>query len=809
MGAMLADLKYGIRMLSKHPGLAGISVLALALGIGLTTTMWSIVYGALLRGLPVPEGDRVMAVYRTNPSQNVQRTSIMIQDFDEWRAAQRSFEDLAGFYQGTINISGGSGRPERYQGAFITANAASLLRVRPMLGRWFQEDEGIVGGPNAVVLGYDEWRTRFASDSTVIGRTVRANDVSVQIIGVMPPGFKFPSAEEVWLPLRIDRLKNPRGGFSQQVEVFGRLKAGVSPTRAAQDIQTIEDRLAREYPTTNSGYLAQVLSYTDYDIGPEPHTLLWTMMGAVLGVLLIACSNVANLLLARAAARTKEVAVRTALGASRWRIVSQLLAESLVLSACGALAGLGIAVYGVRLFTDAIANATTIPYYIVMKVDPPVLLFVTAITFAAGVIAGVLPALQATGAKISDVLKDESRGSSSMRLGRFAKGLVIAEIALAGGLLIASGFMIQSVVQRSRFDYGVPTAGVFTARIGLFEGAYPDTSSRRQFWEGLLQRLDALPGQHGVALTTNLPGLGAGTTMFEIEGHSYASDRDHPRTRLVSVTPGFFEAFRLRPLEGRVFGSGDIGGAAPVAVVTRRFATRFFPGVSAVGRRVRQGNGKFPIPWRTIVGVVPDVWYEGTDDETPEAMFTPILQGDMRFLSIAVAGDGGDPMRFAEPVRAAVSALNADQPIYFVRSLQKAIADDGWFYSVFGVLFSVFGLAALLLAAIGVYGVMSFSVTRRTQEVGVRMALGAGGPAVLRMFLRQGAIQVGIGLVIGLGLAVLLSKGLRIVLFQVNTSNPLMFAGVMGALAFTGLVATLIPARRAAQVHPMEALRYE
>jgi predicted permease len=683
-----------------------------------------------------------------------------------------------------------------------------LLRISPILGRWFHDDEGTISGPNAVVLGYDAWRTRFASDSGVIGRTIRANDVSAQIVGVMPPGFKFPSAEEIWLPLRVDRLKNSRE-TGQQVEVFGRLKPGVTPAHAAQELQQVEDRLAHEYPKTNEGYRAAVQSFTDYDIGPEPHTLLWTMMGAVLGVLLIACSNVANLLLARAAARTKEVAIRTALGANRWRIVSQLLAESLVLSFCGAAVGLGIAVYGVRLFTDAITNATTLPFYIVMKVDFPVLVFVTLITFVAGVIAGVLPALQATGAKISDVLKDESRGSSSMRLGRFSKGLVVAEIALAGGLLISSGFMIQSVVQRSRFDYGVPTRSIFTARVGLFEATYPDSASRQLFWNGLVQRLEALPSQHGVALTSNLPGFGTGTRRFAIEGATYATDRDRPRARAAAVSSGFFGTFSLRALEGRFFGQGDIGGAMPVAVVSKNFAARFFPGSSPLGKRVRFGGADTHEPWLTIVGVMPDVWFQGTDDNTPETILTPIAQADYRFLSVAVATDGGDPLRFADPVRAAVTAVNADLPIYFVRTLQRGIDDNGWFYRVFGVLFSVFGFAAMLLAAIGVYGVMSFSVARRTQEVGVRMALGAGGRDVLRMFLSQGAVQVGAGLIIALGLAILLSKGLRIVLFQVNTSNPLMFAGVMGALALTGLIATLIPARRAARVHPMEALRYE
>jgi len=806
MGAFLSDLKYGVRMLVKHPGLAIISILALGVGLGLTTTMWSIVYGAMLRGLPFEDGQQIVAVQRTNPEKQIRRTGIEVHDFDEFVRQQTSFSSLGAYYTGTANVSGSEGRPERFSGAYMSPGALTLLGVRPAIGRAFTEDEGTIGGPMTVVLGHDLWRNRFNADTAVIGHTIRVNGAPAEIVGVMPRGFKFPNQEDLWLPMRIDRLKVARAD-GQQVRVIARLKPTVTLARAIEEFTAIENRLAQQFPVTNAGFKPLIEPFANTVIGPEPRTMLWTMLGAVLAVLLIACSNVANLLLARAAVRTKEVAVRTALGASRWRIVSQLLAEALVLSAAGALLGLGIAEVGVKWFVDSLVDNPP-PFWMKISVDAPVLLFVTALTMLASLIAGVLPALQATGTRIHEVLKDESRGSSSLRLGRFSRGLVIAEIALSCGLLIGAGFMIQSVVKRNTFDYGVPTRNIFTARVGLFEANFPDSTSRRLFWDELLRRVEQLPGQQGAALVSSLPGIGSGTSWFALEGKTYAHDRDRPEARTPSVTPGFFTTFRLRALEGRLFNDGDLLGSQPVAIVTQNFAAKYFAGQSALGHTVRLGGADTKEPWLTIVGVIPNVWYQGTDDETPETLLRPIAQSDWRFLSLAVATTG-DPLAFTEPVRAAVSGLNPDQPIYFTRTLQKAIEANGWFYSVFGTLFMVFGFAALVLAAIGVYGVMSFAVTRRTQEIGVRMALGAGGRQVMGLFLRQGAIQVSVGLVVGLGLAVFLSKGLAVVLFQVDTGNPLMFAAVMAALGITGIVAILIPARRATKIDPLMALRYD
>ena len=806
MDVLLQDIRYGFRQVIKHPGLAAISILALGLGLGLTATVWSINYGALLRGLPFEESNQLIYVGRTRPTHDINRMGVPIHDYTEWRAAQRSFVDLAAFYDGTVNVSGTEGRPERYEGAFMTPNTFRLLRANAMLGRTFTDEEGRIGGPPVVILGYELWKNRFEGDSTVVGKTMRANGVTAEIIGVMPRGFLFPQNSRVWVPLRLDANAIP-WGQGQFLDAMGRLKPGVSQALALQDLAATSRRIAQEHPKENEGVAPLMMPFTESAIGEEPTRMLWTMMGAVFGVLLIACSNVANLLLARAASRTKEVAIRTALGARRRRIVAQLLTESLVLAGVGALLGIAIAWVGVRLFNNAIA-ATEPPFWIVIRVDGPVLAFVAATTVVSALIAGVVPALQATRLNVHDVLKDESRGSSGMHLGKFSKGLVVAELALSCGLLVGAGFMIQSVAKLRNFDYGIETRNVFTTRIGLFEATYPDSASRQRFWTDLVQRLEAMPGQRGAALTTRLPGLGSGTQNFALEGKSYATDRDYPSARFVAVTPSYFPTFRLRAVEGRVFAAGDIGGTLPVAVVTRNFARKHFPDGSGVGRRIRFGQSTSQEPWRTIVGVIPDVWYQGTDTETPEVILTPIAQGDYRFLSVAMAA-GGNPMALAEPVRAQVVALDPDQPTYFTRTLQQAIDQNAWFYGVFGTLFMVFGFAALFLATVGVYGVMSFAVSRRTQEVGVRMALGAGARDVLALFLRQGALQVGLGITIGLGLAVLLAQGLRIILFQVDTKSPFMFAAVSATLAATGLLAVFIPARRATRVDPMVALRYE
>jgi len=807
MGNWLKDLQFGARLVRKNPGVFALSIVALTLGIGLTTAMFSITYGALYRGLPVANAERVLHLERNNLARNITSMEVTVHDFHDWREQQTSFTGLAAFYTGTVNVAGLEGRPERFDGAFITANAFDVLGVTPLMGRTFQDGEDRRGAAPVMIIGYRVWQDHFNADPNVIGRTIRYNGEVGEVIGVMQEGFRFPISEDVWVPLRLDPLAIARGqGIT--LEVFGRLNSGISVDQAGVEFATIASRLAETYPATNEGVGVVMKPYTEEYIGREPVTMLLTMMAAVFLVLLIACANVANLLLARAAARSKEVAVRTAIGASRGRIVRQFLTETFVVAGAGTALGLFLAWFGVRMFNQAIAP-TNPPYWIDIRIDAVAFAFAVGLAVLATVLAGVLPALKISAGDVNEVLKDESRGSSSLRLGRLSRVLIVGEIALSCGLLVAAGLMIKSVTQLNNVDYGFEPAEYFTARVGLFETDYPTPLERRQFWEALHERVAALPGVQAAALTTNLPGLGTNGMQIAVEGATYERDQDRPGVRYAVVTPGFFEAIGITALQGRLLDRSDNEGNLPVAVVNESFSREHFADGDALGRRFRPG---FPdtASWRTIVGIVPDIWMDGIERDPGETdgFYMPLAQGDFRFMSIMLH-TAGDPMLMTSTVRDEVLRIDADLPIYFVSRLDSAILQNVWFFNVFGILFMVFGAAALFLGGVGLYGVMSFTVGRRTQEMGIRMALGASTRSILALVLKQGMWQLGIGLTLGLGIAALLSNGLQLVLFQVEPFDPLIFILVSLVLFLSGTLATLIPARRATRVDPMVALRYE
>jgi predicted permease len=531
------------------------------------------------------------------------------------------------------------------------------------------------------------------------------------------------------------------------------------------------------------------------------------MLGAVFLVLLIACTNVANLLIDRAAHRTKEVGIRTALGASRWAVVRQFMAESFILCAVSTLLAIGVAYGGIAVFNRSIAD-TQVPFYIDIRLHPQVLLFTAAVALLASVLAGAIPAYQSSRTDISEVLKDESRGASSLRIGRMSRVLVIFEIALSCGLLVAAGLTIKSIAKLRAIDYGFTSQNIFTARLG-FPAAYTDTVKQRQLWETLAQRLGELPGARSAALVSNLPGTGLGGSAFAIEGRAYATDRDYPSTRAINVTPSYFETFGVSVLQGRAIGAQDRAESDPVVMVNQAFVRQFFAGESPLGRRIRFGGSRSTGPWRTIVGVVPDFYSGSTDEPRPPAVIAPLAQRHNSFVSIAVRTGGGNAMAITPAVRQAVTALDPDIPLYWVYSMEEALARPTWFYRVFGTMFMIFGVVALFLAAIGLYAVMAFSVSRRARELGIRMALGAQARDVVRLIMRQGLWQLGIGMTAGLGIAAGLSRLLRILLFEVQPRDPFIFAGVVAVLLATGLLACLIPAKRATLVDPNVALRAE
>ncbi|HEU0052719.1 MAG TPA: ABC transporter permease, partial [Longimicrobium sp.] len=702
-----------------------------------------------------------------------------------------------------FNVSG-SDRPERYDGAYLSANAFRLLRVQPALGRTFREGEDAPGSPAVVVLSDELWRNRFGADRGIVGKTIRVNGEQAEVIGVMGPGFSFPANEVLWVPLR-DAPEAKRVD-ARQYGVFGRLKEGVSIDQANVELSGIAKRLASAYPESNRDIGAAVKPYTESFIGKEPRMMLFTMLFAVFLVLLIACANVANLLLGQAAQRAKEVGVRTALGASRGRIMMQFLTEPLVMAAAGAVLGVGLAALGIKLFNDAIAS-TQPPFFIVIRLDAPILLFVLAITLFAALVSGVLPALRASGANVNEVLKDEARGSSSFRGGRLSKALVVFEIALSVGLLVAAGLTTKSVTQLARKDFGVPTRDVFTARIGLPEAQYADSAAQVRFFNQLFPRLAEVPGVQAYTITSHMPVLGSNQGPVAIDGKAYATERDYPEAGSISTFPGYFNTFNVA-VKGRDFGTQDTETSQPVAIVNQAFATKFFGRDDPVGRRIRFGGARSTEPWRTIVGVVPDLWTDGTDNEDPEAAYVPYAQAPQRYMSVAIRTTR-EPGSLTAPVRDLVASLDPDLPIYFVKTLQGRIDENTWFYRVFGVIFMIMGVVALFLAAIGLYGVMAFSVSRRTREMGVRMALGAQPRDVIRLVLNQGLAQLAIGLTMGIGLAYLLAKGLEAILFQVKAIDPLVYLSTVVVLAASAIAASLVPARRATRVDPMVALRYE
>jgi len=806
VSAAFQELRFALRGLVKFPVLSGVSILTLGIGIGMTALMFSLVYGAIFRGLPFPEEKRIIRVGWIQPSAPDAWRSLPVYDYAQLKARQKSLVHLAGLYTGTVNIAG-MGRPVRYDGAFITPNGFASLQVQTALGRAFRDEEGVPGAPLSIILGHHVWMNDFGGDPGILNRSLRVNGEAATVVGVMPPGFKFPDTQDVWIPYRVNLLEAPKEG-GPALQVYGRLAPGVSRDEAAAELAAIAPRLAAEHPETEGWTAFRVEKFSE---PPSDMTFAFLMMlAAVLLVLLVACINVANLLLARAAARSHELAVIMALGASRARIVGKLLAEAVMLVAAGAALGIGLGWLGLRLvFYFAVTSPP--PFWFVFKIDTPILLFVIGVSAMAALVAGIVPGLRVTATRVSEILKDEGRGGSSFRIGRLSRLLVVAELALSVGLLAPAGLFVKGMARMRALDHGIFQEDILTARVGLFETDFPTPESRRQFFSNLQRRLQDRPETASASLVSVLPGLGAQRARVEIRGVEYAGDRAYPEVGQLSISPGFFETFGVGIISGRDFTARDDSAAAPVAIVNQGFVRRFFPDGDIIGRQLRQRTSQEEESWRTIVGVVPDLYMEGLEGRSryhPSGFYIPVAQSDMRFLSIVVRGPAR-PDTLASAVREKVAALHADTPIYWVRSMARALREEIWYVDLFGGLFAAFGGLALLLAGAGLYAVTATGVVRRTRELGIRIALGARASNVLRMILRQGAVQIALGLVLGLGLAALISRGLRAMLFGVTPWDTSVFLGISAVMLACGLAASLVPARRATRVDPVSALRVQ
>ncbi len=799
----MREVRIAVRSLARQPGTAVLAIVALALGIGLTTTMFSIVNGAVLRGLPFPESDRIlhMAPFIIAEQDDV---DAKVHTYAEFRDRQQSFEQLAAFQFQTANVVGPTGLPVRYRAAAVTANIFRLLKVSPALGRDFRDEESEPGAAPVVMIGDKVWDEVFSRSTDVVGQPLRVNGTVMTVVGVMPASFAFPSNEDVWPALVIDPL-HTKFGEGPGLETIGRLKPGIDRDQAGAEMATLWRQLEQAYPDRYpGGYTVEVKTYIEEFMGGETVSLLSTMLTAVLGVLLIACANVANLVLARAAGRTREMAVRTAVGATRWQVIRQMLIEVLVLAVGGAVVGLALAQLGITLFNRAIVD-TNPPFWIDIRIDRMVLLFVTVSTLVVTLLAGIVPAIRASRTNLAAVMGDEGR-TTGMKMGRFSRVLVVGELAVSFGLLLVAGLTIQSIVNLSKADFGFAMKDVWSARVVLPASDYPDDERRRRFAEAALSRVQALPGVVSVAAATGVP-IGGPRYAVKLPDRQYASDRDYHQAHGIVASPDYFRVLRVATLEGRPFDGRDAENGAPSVIVNQSFARKYFP-QGAIGQRLALTTGAHQ-DWREVVGVVPDLGMgENPGDELSDAIYLPLAQVPAANLTL-LAHVSGPPLNLSAPVRDALRADDPNLPLFNIATVQESFEQNTWQFRVFGSLFLACGFAALFLATVGLYGVMAFSVSRRTQEIGVRMAVGARSSDVLRMVMRQGMWQIVGGLTIGVGLGLALGKAMSLLFFRVSPYDPRILVTIAIVLAGTAVLACLVPARRASAVDPMVALRHQ
>jgi len=795
----------------RRPGVTLNALLALALGIGLTTIMFSVIHGVLLRPLPLPDGERILHLEQRDQVRGLRDLDVSIHDYEEWREQQTVFEGLGAFYTGTVNLSG-SDRPERHFGAFVTANTFSVLGVDPVVGRAFRPGEDAPGAPLVAVISHSVWRDRYQGDARVVGEIIRVNGESATLIGVMPEGFSFPYWEDVWVPMRLNALELERGD-GPGLEGFGKLREGVTFQQAVAEFQGISARLAGTYPETNEGLQAYLEPYADSYRDDNSPFFAVIMMGTAFCVLLLACFNVTNLLLARAVTRTRDMAIRTAIGASRRRVVVELLQEALVLAGGGALLGIALAVLGTNFIDGWITAAATypLPFWIEFGVETPVLVFAVVAGVVSALGSGLFPAMRASKTDIHGLLKSESPSMSSLRIGRLSRIMVLSELTVSALLLVVGGHFVSEIGAARHASYSFQTENVLTARVGLFDGVFPGSDERQAFYRDLRENLLTTPGVDAVAFGTTLPGQVTGWVRLNVEGVAYGEGRERPPARYAAISTGYFETVGVSPQQGRAFTASDEVSGEPVAVLNRSLADLLYPDADPLGRRIQINEGGGPGgDWRTIVGVVPDLHMDGAFDPEgrPEGVYVPLTQSNARILSIA-ARTRGDPMALAPTLRDEVTALQRDTPVYFVMTLQESINIGLLDFMLVGGLFVVLGLAAFILGSVGLYGVMTFLARQRTREVGLRMALGARAGDVLRMIARQGTFHVMGGVITGAVFAALF-RGAFIAMGQEATpwqwSVTLL---VCGSLTVTGMTATLIPAYRATTIDPMEALREE
>jgi putative ABC transport system permease protein len=804
--SLLQDVKFAVRILLREPLFTAVMVIALALGIGVNTTVFTLVNAVLLRGLPFEQPDRIMYLSTSNHSKNQRDMGMSYPDFRDWRAQSITFKGMSAWSPRPMVITDDVSAPERYGGPMVTANLFSLIGQKPMLGRDFLPDEDKAGAQAVCIIGYGLWETRYGHDPNILGKSIRVNDVPTSIVGVMPKGMKFPINADLWIPLVPTAEFEKRE--ARNLQSFGRLADAVSLASARNELETLAQRLAKAYPKSNQGVTPLVITFNDEFNGGPIRTVFLALLGAVGFVLLIACANVANMLLARSLARSREVSIRTALGASRWRVMRQLLVESVLVGIAGGLVGLAIAVWGVRMFDLAVANVGK-PYWIVFRMDFTVFAYLAGICILTGVLFGLAPAIQLSKVDVNATLKEGGRGTSSGSRSRYlSASLVVFEVALSIVLLVGAGLMIRSFLNIYGLTDRLNGDRYLIMRLDLPEKRYPNAAARLRFYERLEQRLTSAPGVESAALVSHLPLSGAYNWKFEMEGKSQVEEDKQPSVRAVTTSPAYFRTARIALLRGRSFEDSDGGPDKAVVIVNQRFAAKYWPGQDPMGKRIRvlwEGDR----PWLSVIGVSQDALQTNPQQqELDPLIYLPYRAQPLRGVSILVRA-AVNPTSLTSAIRKDIQSIDSDLPAFGVMTLQANFEQQRWPFRVFGSLFAIFALIALLLSSVGLYAMMAYSVSQRRQEIGVRIAMGASGSKILFLILSQGMIQLGIGLAVGLAGAFGLARVLKTLLVQVSPTDPTTFVTISAVLVVIGMFACWLPARSAMKVDPIVALRYE
>jgi putative ABC transport system permease protein len=804
---MINDFRFAFRKLRKSPGFTFVAVLTLALGMGANTAIFTVFDAVLLRPLPFVRPEQLLRIYTAGPQ--LDRGPVSPANFLDWKEQNRVFEQIAA-YSGNDYTMLGRDLPERLLGARVSAGFFELLGVQPSLGRFFREEEDADGRNQVVVLNHEFWETRFGARRDIIGQTLTLNDKSFTVVGVMPAGFTYPSPKiQFWTPMAFSPEEKVMRD-TNFLSVVARLKEGVTLEQASTQMNLLARQIAQHHPELNTGERLELVSLSEATVG-DIRSILWVLLGAVGLVLLICCANVANLLLARAAQRQKEIAVRSALGATRTRLVRQLLIESLLLALFGGALGCVFARWGIDLLL--VLKPENLPRLDQVRIDWAVLAFTGCISVATGLVFGLVPALQATNPDLNDTLKEGDRGGTGgPARHRVRDLLIVSEVALSLVLLVGAGLLIRSFVRLLAVDPGFRPEHVLAVSIPLPVSRYPAPAQEAAFFQRLLERVRELPGVRSAGAVTDVPLFGGSSTGFDVEGRPLAKPNERPMTEFRSASPGYFQTMGIDLVAGRTFTPDDRADAPPVALINETLARRYFGKENPLGKRIGLSR---PTDWREIVGVVRDVRNYGLAEEVKPECYLPYLQNAPNYLAgsaswmVMVMRTESEPLGYVAAIKGALQKIDPDQPIASIRPMTAYLAQSVAQRRFNMLLLALFAGLALVLAAVGIYGVISYSVAQREREVGIRMALGAQAGDVLALIVRQGMRPALLGLLAGVLVAAAMTRFMRNLLFQVSAIDPFVFGAVAFVLTLVAALACLIPARQATRVDPAVALRSE